>query len=311
MKYFVFTDCHGNFDALKDALRIKGYDCHNPEHQLIGLGDYFGRATQYLFDNYCIWKYLTSSQHSNPPVCLRGNHETILMDAIRRGYLSRLDILNGELATFCSFGAQMAAENNTEEYQEPYYEKKLAFDRAAQQQICSFMGECGFEEWLYNLPWYHITPTHLFVHGFVPQDIGEIPAEVHSDNDWYKCSWAVTPTEIDLFAAKHPGGIDHTIVFGHWRADELNNMFFGGDWPMAASFNDTKHKLLGLDYTTVVSGEVGCAVIEDNAGDQKFDKKPKLCYNKYRKKKKENDYASNQKNRRIQSGLRRSRSRTD
>lgn len=286
MKYFAFADCHGNFDALMDALREKGYDCHNPEHQLVGLGDYFGRATQQLLDNYHIWQYLTSPNHINPPVCLRGNHETILIDAIRRGHLTELDMRNGELATFCSFGTQMAAEDDD---LLRFYPGWLAYDQVTQQQICSFMNKCGFEEWLNTLPWYYTTANYMFVHGFVPRDIGEVALSTYDDDTWHKCSWAKTPVEIAMFAAKHPSGIDKTIVFGHWRTSELNEKVFGGDWPITLPHCDPLRKLIGLDLTTVVSGEVGCLVFEDDAGDQKFDKNKKMCYNNNRKNKKEKE----------------------
>ena len=43
-KYFVFSDVHGEYDALINSLRMAGYEGGNPQHKLISLGDAFDRG---------------------------------------------------------------------------------------------------------------------------------------------------------------------------------------------------------------------------------------------------------------------------
>ena len=46
MKYFAFGDTHGYYDELMTSLQEAGYQIFNPDHCLIGLGDYFDRGSQ-------------------------------------------------------------------------------------------------------------------------------------------------------------------------------------------------------------------------------------------------------------------------
>ena len=55
-----------------------------------------------------------------------------------------------------------------------------------------------------------------------------------------------------------------TIVFGHWRAKELNERF-AGKWEEIDGdiYVDKERRLIGLDTTTALSYKVGGVVIED------------------------------------------------
>lgn len=251
MKYFVFADCHGNFDALKNDLAAAGYDQSNPEHQLIGLGDYFGRAAQSNSDCVNIWKWLKSSEHANQPICLRGNHEDILVKAIHRRWLTDTDIYNGEHNTFASFGG--------------CYPNQLKYDCARQFEAAKVMINCGFLDWLESLPYYYETDSTIFVHGFVPHKCWTgkclpLNSPELSTSVWAESAWSKTPSTIEWFIENHPQGLPKTIVFGHWRTDQLNELFCGKKPTLGEPYIDTAHNLVGLDLTTVLTGKVGIAV---------------------------------------------------
>lgn len=251
MTYFVFADPHGNYEALITAITEMGYDAANPQHQLIGLGDYFGRAAQSNSDCVNIWKYLTSPHHTNKPICIRGNHESILIDAIERRELTEIDIYNGEHNTFASFLGR--------------YPNQLKRDCYLQFDAAKVMMNIGFYDWLKSLPWYFETEHYIFTHGFVPlqwfgkkwklSDLG--------DWEWNTASWAKTPDYIWTLDQTHTK-IDKTVVFGHWRAKELNERF-AGKWEEVDGdiYVDKERKLIGLDTTTVLSYKVGCIILED------------------------------------------------
>lgn len=256
MKYFVFADPHGDYEALLSALNEKGYDKTNPRHQLIGLGDYFGRAAQSKSDCVSIWSYLTSSEHLNKPICLRGNHESILLYAINRHMLTEADISNGEHNTFASF-------TDT-------YPSQMRFDYQRQFEASKVMMDCGFFDWLMHLPWYYETEHYVFVHGFihVPWYFAGIPLEQLTNDDWDDLSWSNVPDyirkldKIPNITEKRIAG--KTIVFGHWRAKELNEKFLN-KWESEDGdiYVDEERKLIGLDCTTVLSHKVGCITVED------------------------------------------------
>ena len=251
MTYFVFADPHGNYEALITAITEMGYDAANPQYQLIGCGDYFGRAARSNSDCVNIWKYLISPHHANKPICIRGNHESILIDEIERRQLTETDIYNGEHNTFASFLGRYPNQVKRDCY--------LQFDAA------KVMMNVGFYDWLKSFPWYFETEHYIFTHGFVPlqwfgkkwklSDLG--------DWEWDTASWAKTPDYIWTLDRTHIK-VDKTIVFGHWRAKELNERF-AGKWEEVDGdiYVDKERKLIGLDATTALSHKVGCVVIED------------------------------------------------
>ena len=251
MTYFVFADPHGNYEALITAITEMGYDAANPQHQLIGLGNYFGRAARSNSDCVDIWRYLTSPHHTNKPICIRGNHESILIDAIERRQLTETDIYNGEHNTFASFLGRYPNQIKRDDY--------LQFDAA------KVMINIGFYDWLKSLPWYFETEHYILTHGFVPMDYFTrgLELEEFGRDDWAIASWAKTPDYIKAFDEIKVKR-NKTIVFGHWRAKELNERF-AGKWEEIDGdiYVDKERRLIGLDTTTALSYKVGGVVIED------------------------------------------------
>lgn len=248
MKYFVFADPHGDYEALLSVLNEKGYDKTNPQHQLIGLGDYFGRAAQSNTDCVDIWKYLTNSDHINKPICLRGNHESILIDAIKRAKLTITDIRNGEHNTFASFINKYPAE--------------IAYDSIYQYEAAKKMSECNFLSWLESLPWYYETDHYIFTHGFVPLSYfsEDKPLDSFDDYDWDRMSWANTPEVLASLDNIEMEKIKN-IIFGHWTSSDLVNKFIAPCDHYGDIF--IYKKFIGIDYTTVLTHRVGCIVVED------------------------------------------------
>lgn len=251
MTYFVFADPHGNYEALITAITEMGYDASNPQHQLIGCGDYFGRAARSNSDCVNIWRYLTSPHHANKPICIRGNHESILIDTIERRQLTETDIYNGEHNTFASFLGR--------------YPNQVKHDCYLQFDAAKVMIDFGFYDWLKSLPWYFETEHYIFTHGFVPLQWFGKKWKLRDlcDWEWNTASWAKTPDYIWTLDQTHTK-VDKTVVFGHWRAKELNEKF-AGKWEEVDGdiYVDKERKLIGLDTTTALSYKVGCIVIED------------------------------------------------
>ena len=70
-KYFVFSDVHGEYKALQDALNEAGYDRHNPNHKLISCGDNFDRGPE----SAKVYRFL----RDNKAICIRGNHDNFFL----------------------------------------------------------------------------------------------------------------------------------------------------------------------------------------------------------------------------------------
>ena len=91
-KFFVFSDCHGYANELKDALNHAGFDPNNQEHWLIGVGDYLdrGRKPQEVID------FLMGLDRVK---LVKGNHNLLLTECISRKYPEYYDWHNGTAQT--------------------------------------------------------------------------------------------------------------------------------------------------------------------------------------------------------------------
>ncbi len=250
MKYFVFSDAHGDYDALMKAVAEYGYEEGNAFHTLISCGDNFGRAETGK-GSKGIYDYLTSSVHKNAPICLTGNHELILRKILFRRSLSEIDVLNGEDRTVYSF----LGKNPETDTLSPYDLKKL--------------GHGEVMDWLLNLPYYFETENHLFLHGFLPFDTENLRFITENLSDvgeeiWQKACWSKTPLMIMKFEHDYPGGLDKTVVFGHWHNAELRERFDKtvDEQNLHSIWRNDKLKLCGLDCCTVVSHRIEMLVVE-------------------------------------------------
>lgn len=250
MKYFVFSDCHGDYNALMAAIEIYGYEPTDENHTLISCGDNFGRSETGK-GSKGIYEYLTSSIHKNKPICLMGNHELILKDILFRRSISLNDIFNGENKTVSSF-----------------------LDKKDNDEITAYeineLSRSPLMDWLLDRPFYFETTHYIFLHGFFPFDtetLTFITSDFESVKEemWVSSTWSQTPQMIMKFAQDHPNGLDKTIVFGHWHASQLRREFdLVYDREKANSIwkNEQLH-LVGLDCCTFVSRKIEMLVIED------------------------------------------------
>lgn len=84
-KYFIFSDVHGEYDALLNALNEAGYDRNNPTHKLVSLGDNFDRGKQ----SRDIFLFLGNKG----AICVKGNHDLFLQEYLEKG-------MDGEFVLF-------------------------------------------------------------------------------------------------------------------------------------------------------------------------------------------------------------------
>ncbi|MGN1373248.1 MAG: metallophosphoesterase [Candidatus Coproplasma sp.] len=251
MKYFAFSDAHGDYNALMEAVKEYGYQPENPDHTLISCGDNFGRA-ETGEGSRGIYEYLTSPIHKNPPVCLMGNHELILINILLKRSISAVDIQNGEHKTLYSF-----LDMNPEEVELTPY----AIDCVSRSSVT---------DWLLDRPFWFETANYIFLHGFLPFDweqtqfITENLASV-SREVWENSCWAQTPTMIDAFKTFFPDGLKKWIVFGHWHNVELRKKYeqIVNYETRHSIWKDGKLKLIGLDNCTILSHKIEMLVIDD------------------------------------------------
>lgn len=286
MKFFVMSDIHGDYLAMMQAIRESGYDKKNPDHQIVVIGDYFGRATTDK-GAYGIWKYLTSKTHKNKPICLKGNHEESFVSKIfKRGYITGLDEANGETATVLSFfryikGADKKEYNELMQPVRAYLKEHPIVTTSVvttseessdndylKEMVCAvnLLGEGKkLVKWCDSLPYYFETKNYVFTHGWLPyrvnrdtnnlSDPGEMvykykELDKYSDAQWHRWTWVKTPDNYDEHCWHFPEGWKKWIVVGHWHAFAFGPRanFFNSDYWM-------KSDIKPEDYNYVVDEE--------------------------------------------------------
>lgn len=266
MKYFVFSDVHGDYPALMSGLSESGYDPKDKNHTIISCGDNFGEGNK---AEGClgIFEFLTSKQHFNPPICLRGNHENLLLDIYHRGYLDEFDFQCGEDKTLKSF---LSLLGNT---------PSLSYSFLFMDSVKDILKGHGVIDWILKMPYYFRTKHFLFLHSFFPYDKERNILHVEdydsaSEELWEKVVWVQTPPLIDKFLSLFPNGIKLPdgkylgVVFGHWSVAGLHKRYDGESGKKKNSFDPFVHrgaKLIGLDASTPLSHKVNVLVVEDQS----------------------------------------------
>ena len=249
-KFFVTSDIHGYYYALRAALDEAGFDPDNSEHWLIGCGDYLDRGRQpgEVID------YLMSLPRKI--LCL-GNHEQLLLDCIDRGYPLSHDWSNGTAQTIID----LAPHTNT-------FEVACA---VAYEKVKDFIS---------SMVNYVELKNYIGVHAFVPLKCNDnLPAyytrnrkfEKRSDwrnatdKEWQDSRWG---NPYDLAAQ----GLlpDKTLIFGHFhtsypRAKYENQEEFGSKADFSIYYGEGYIALDGC--VAAYNGRINVLVLEDELLD--------------------------------------------
>lgn len=246
MKLFIISDIHGFYDEMIEALKKAGFDKNNPNHLLIGLGDYWDRGLK----PKQVMDYLLSLPNK---VLIKGNHEDLIIDLCRRKFTKSHDYSNGTVLTL---GALSPDANSYKEL----FENGLKLS----------------EEFQADMKDYFETSNYIFVHGWIPVNITSKDDNVNDTNwrnsdkiAWKEARWS---NGIDMANA---GLIEpnKTIVCGHYHCsyghylDKLKNKEdVSEDW----QYNENAiwdpyygNGIIAIDRCTAITGKVNVLILED------------------------------------------------
>lgn len=233
-KLFVISDVHGYFDEMKDALDKAGFDPNNKEHFLVGLGDFLdrGHQPQEVID------YLMSLERC---ILVKGNHESLLLDCLQRGYPYGYDWSNGTGETIID----LAPEAQT-------------FDEACK------VAYSKVKDFVYNMVDYVELENYILVHSWIPINRDEATFNPDWRNasyeDWEDARW------YNSYELANQGLLpDKTLVFGHWHTSWPRHYYegkpeFGEGSDFSIYYGDG---YIALDGCTAYSRKVNVLVIED------------------------------------------------
>jgi serine/threonine protein phosphatase 1 len=232
MKYFLFSDVHGEYDALITSLEAAGFDLSNNEHMLIGLGDYFDRGSQ----NEFVLAFLMAMQEQGRIKLIRGNHDEMLLgfltmnvvDAFHNlrynGLDKTIDDLSREKVKFADLPTYIAAKDRVLKN----YPNLIEFLKSMEEVI--------------NIDNYVLSHA-----GFFARDDGTLIVD----------NWNHTAIMVKYRAEFFDKS--KTYIFGHWHAEKLNKLM------NISTGNPNKFiykNFIGIDATTNITKKVTIHVIE-------------------------------------------------
>lgn len=129
---YAIADLHGRFDLLKKALTAISERDDGTPYKVVTMGDYVDRGPQ---SRQIITHLRNAQDMGRPLVCLKGNHEDIMLQALRDPSKQGWWMMNGGGATLASY------DDKT-----PYHDHL---------------------KWVEGLPLYYEDENRVFVHAWV------------------------------------------------------------------------------------------------------------------------------------------------
>lgn len=249
-KFFVVSDVHSFYTPLIEALNAAGFDKNNEDHWLISCGDLFDRGDESK-------EVLDFVQSLPRKILIKGNHEYLLEDMLRRKSIYDRDVHNGTVKTVKNLNGFNLSDD-------AYIYFAYFSDMNDFPKHCTKVKKIT-KDYFKNLVPYFETENHVFVHSMLPSDNEVSPVDnwrTAKPKQWEQATWE---NPFKFFHGKD--AIDgKTVVFGHWhtswaRHEFENKMEFGDGADFSPYYGN---HYIGIDACTAYSKKVNVLVIEDD-----------------------------------------------
>lgn len=248
MRYFIVSDVHGFFSPLKSALEKAGFNPKNKNHTLVINGDLFDRG----YEAVELYNYITSLPRV---VLIRGNHEDLFCEVVKKNYFDSYDESNGTEGTFRQFAAEI-------DYN--LYSDEEVIHAVRYSKYYRFINS---DQWLNFL---EIGP-YVITHAFIPLDcisskIGgpsHLPqAEAHDNHmlysylrynpqwrktknfdSWWDARWGCPYELYDRFWKKEKEN-GKILIVGHWHTQDFYRHYEFDKW-----YKEDKKRMSVLNQT--------------------------------------------------------------
>lgn len=228
-KNFVFSDVHGNYDALIKSLLDAGYDDNNPTHRLISIGDAFDRGPQSLD----IYRLLSRTRS----IAIKGNHDEFFQEFLEKGSDGEFVLFNilhnGLGETIKSFGRL------DDDFFKVFKPEDL--DRI-RDNILNTYG--GLRRDIQKMPLYFETKNFIFCHAGIN---GKLSDWRDTPKDFML--WDITQTHLPC------QNTNKFVVIGHHHVDQVaeNAISTGIDFDKMTQSNGRVSYRVGNEKKTIAS----------------------------------------------------------
>lgn len=282
--YFVTSDIHGFFLPFRKGLEDAGFDKENPDHYLIVLGDILDRGK----DGKEVYSFLRKFPKQRR-ILVRGNHEWLLGELLRRGYAIPRDLHNQTSDTLIQFAygikrlEKRILDINYDQLISEEERIKKTKSLYAIETRRLFKGRAIWEvlKWFEGKEWvdYYETNHYVFVHAWVP-------TLLENGSALYDPNWRNAPKEAwtkaiwDCPYKQYINGLwdkellkGKTLVCGHWyTGDFYNNLDYSKQPEKQLDCRVTNPiyrskafpGLIGLDALTAVTGKINVLVLKED-----------------------------------------------
>jgi len=245
-KYFIFSDVHGEYDALLESLGKAGFNSNDNEHILVSLGDSFDRGSQ----NDKVLEFLFNYFSKKRLLLIEGNHDVMLKDYLftRERNNNTWNLMNNGLAytisDFTDIDSNIIISHSIN--------KNEMIDIDIVKNKCPEIYKL-----LDHMQEKIVLGNYIMTHaGF--SKYFDIDSEKHY---WKINNWANTERFVEQFPDWDKYDRDKIFVFGHWHTRKLYKKFYKTD-----SFNDDifRYKnFIGIDGTTNLTYNVHVLVLTE------------------------------------------------
>ena len=256
MKLFVCSDIHSAYTPWMKALSEAGFDENNENHKIVVCGDLFDRMDESLQ----VYDFVYDMMNKDKLIYILGNHESLMMECINRGYPERFDYSNG---TFKSIVDLAPSAMNFYDACAVTYEK-----------IKPLLGKA--------VNYFETKNKYIFTHGWIPLICKDNLPYYYTRNrkfefnpDWRNAHYS------EWEQARWLNGMDmarkgfvesgKTIVCGHWHCSyghmldsiKTDNWIseFDEDAIWSPYYSDG---IIAIDRCTAHTGEVNVLILEDS-----------------------------------------------
>lgn len=257
-KLFIVADVHSFYFEMIDALCNAGYNQDNPDHIFVSLGDLLDRGD---YPVSCL--NFVNMIPADRKILIRGNHEDLLEECLKRKEFYQHDKHNGTMRTIMSLGGREVEDVYNWLYSQEYGEKFPEFrtDVKDYHEVFDKVAEYPpLQLYLDSLVDFAEVGSNVFVHGWIPS------RKKSPDKDWRKGDWSEARWFNGMEKWKQGSRLDDTTIFcGHWHTSWGHAVLEheGTEWGPGASYAPfVGEGIVALDACTVRSGFVNCYTVE-------------------------------------------------
>ena len=247
--FFVSSDIHSAYAQWMDALVQAGFNENKYSHKIILCGDLFDR----MYESQKVYCFVNDMIAKDKLIYIKGNHESLIMDCIKRGYALGHDYSNGTFQSIID----------------------LAPEACTFEEACTIAYGKLFDL-IGNTVDYVELRHHVLVHGWLPLICTDNHPQYHRRNrsfqynpdwrnasaeEWEQARWTCGP-DMALNGFNQTGKV---VVFGHWHTSYLwakteGRSEFGEDAKFDIYHGDG---FISIDACTAHTKKVNVLVIED------------------------------------------------